>query len=740
MPNLPQIIRKLSTVLVLITSACGGGAGVSSSSATVKTSDNASVSLTPTPTPTPVVPTPAACQGTATPAPATVLYAPAVPQPATANDLVGINIQNTASTASGSRYTTFGQVFIAGQVLPTNTLVASINGTTTPVQMGALATWPDGSVKLAALTLKAPDICANSQIAAMFSKSTASPTTAAVDLAASKPGLTATVNFTAGSYTGTQTIDLGAALQTALKSKPDYWLQGPLVTQARVDVPLADGRSTTSSTLHLTADVSVFADGTAMADVQFNNDLTTVLPQSGSVNPQGPLTPLAYTTTIDFQGKQIAQNITNHTQYSDWHATVWTAPAPQLNVQRDIAQLQRSGAILPYDLATGVNNTLPQSYDVNIMQKVGFGAPLAGNGLSTYMPGTGGRPDIGFTTQYNTVWLLTQDARAAKVALAQSDTSGAIPWNYKLANKRWLTPADYPKVWADGRGGPHGGNDGLANLPNTTTWTTDTAHQPNLNYVPYVMTGVRWHLDRLNAQAAFNLITSWTGYRCKTPQCNTLINGGDQVRAQAWGFRELKQAAFIGHTSSAEQAIFHQAVSDNWTYLKTQLPILLAAHGEVTGWLPGANGTPTATPEWSQDFMTVIALMAAQMGDADARDFLIWQTPWLSGRFVGNGMNPYDGCNFSLMVADPITAIAFSKWTDIAVATVRANYSNGSGWSQSDGYYCSMARSALNGAIIHNTNNFALKQALSWLKNANAPYTSQAAYRNDPTFNINVNN
>ena len=726
MRTLFRLIKTSAGLLfVSLGTSCGGGSGVASVAP--------GVAIVAPPT----APPPIDCVGTPIPAPAAVLYAPAVPQPAASGDIVGVIIQNTEASTSVKRFVTFGQVFVSGRVQASDVLTATINGATTAVQMDALANWPDGSVKLASLALQLPSLCAVSQVPVMLAKSAISYGEAPpVSLADAKPNLLVRVDFTSGSYAGSQTIDLGAALQATLAVSPDYWLRGPILTQARVDVPIADGKAGSTSTFHLTADVSVFADGSAVADVQFNNDLTTILPQTGSENPQPPLPAIAYRATINFQGNQTSQTV-SQVQYTSWHKTLWSSVEPQLfNVQHDIAQLAMAGAILPYDFGTGVNNSLLATYDKNILKASDYGQPLARNGVTTYMPTTGGRADIGYTTQYNTVWLLTQDARAAAVAIAQSDTSGAVPWNYRLSSGKWLTPAVSATVWIDGRGGPHGYSDGIANIADATIWTPDSAHQPNLNYVPYLMTGARWNHDRLNSQASFNLVVSWPGYRCKTPKCNILLNGLDQVRGQAWGFRELRQAAFLGRPGSNEISVYGQAVIDNWNYVSTQQPLLAASEGEPTGWYPGAYGNSGATSAWQQDYLTGIAVMAAQMGDTSAREFIAWQQPWLSGRFVGVGMNPHDGCSYNLIVSNPNTGINLRTWDAIETATVAAGLSNGAGWTQSDGDYCALARSALASALALTPSEPSLLRALKWLVSAGAPYTDQSAFRNDPTFNV----
>ena len=680
-----------------------------------------------------------ACVGTAIAAPGSVLYAPSVPQPAVAGDVVGLNVQNTGSTESGAHIITTGQVFAAGQVLSTDALKATIVNTAavTPVQMDVLSVWPDNSVKLASLAFSVPDVCANSQIQAMLSKTTASAA-APVSLAASAPSLSVTLNFSSGNYSGSTTIDLNARLQSSLISSPDYWLRGPLVTQARVDVPVPSGLP---STLHLTADVSVFSDGTSAVDMQFNDDLATIIPANGSVNPLAPLAPLVYTATVNLAGSAVTKQV-SQSQYTSWHTTLNPNGFAALNVQHDIAQLKRSGAIMPYDLTTGVNNTVLQGYDQNILQSATFGLPLSTNGVTIYMPTTGGRGDIGVTTQYNTVWLLTQDPRAANVAMAQSDTAGAIPWNFKLSNGHWITQAEVTgsTIWAGyGASGANSGYAGIAYNQDTSVWTTDQGHQPNLSYVPYIMKAARWNYDRINAQAAYNLSNVWPDSLCVASTCDVILNGWGQVRSQAWGFREVQRAAFIAHPGTFEAGLFTQVVAHNWAYVQSQRAALSSKQGQLAGWYPGTYGdnTGSTTAEWQQDYLTSAITLAAVGGDTNAGLFLAWQKPWISGRFIGSGMNPHDGCTYNVIVANPAnTSVYYNTWSSFEAATVAAGDSNGSGWTQSQGDYCRLARASISGALVLAPNDTALQQALTWLNGSDAPFIDQGSFRDDPTFNV----
>jgi hypothetical protein len=749
----------ISALCIAMLAGCGGGGGSSYSASSSSSSSTTSTPTYTTPTPTPTI------YNTAQ-----LILPPSVPQPQVSGDIVGFNLENTTTSNIAAHIFTFGQIFKSGDVQPTDTLVAHINGTAYQVQLDTLATWPNGSVKLGSITLQMPAINAGSTLPVLLSKTTGSAATP-VDLANATINLNVTLTFTSGQYGGTKPFDLGTVLKTALATSPTYWLHGPLATQARIDVPLTGGP------LHITADVTAFADGSFTADVQFNNDLTTILPSTGTVNPHAALPPIQYTATINLQGASINRTI-SQIQYTGWHVVLNSAGAPVLsassstgsaiNVQHDLAYLEHSGAILSYDRTTGVANVPAQSgtafYSIeNIMANTGFGTPFASNGVLTYMPTTGGRADIGYTTQWNTVWLMTQDARAAIVCLAQGDTGGAVPWNFKLANGHWLTPGDNPNIWTSSSSGPQSYTDGIANVPDTSVWTPDSAHQPNLAYVPYIMTGQRWYLDRLNAQAAYSETTmppyNSGPYQASGRFAGQLLTGtipslagtadivitpGNQLRASAWSMREIQEAAWVGKPGSFEQGFFGQAVLDNWNYFLAVEATLTASQGAAVGWLPsvyGSSNIPVIMSPAQQDYFTGIAALGARMGYTGALEYINWQRDgWLSGRFIAAGMNPYDGTAYNMDMSDSLGNI-LTTWAAIENATVtycsdpnNGCTTNGSSFPTTN-EYAQWARGALGAALTLYPSDTNLQQALNFVQ-LHGTFVDQGSLQSDPTFNV----
>ncbi len=75
---------------------------------------------------------------------------------------------------------------------------------------------------------------------------------------------------------------------------------------------------------------------------------------------------------------------------------------------------------------------------------------LGVNGCTRYMPTTGGRPDIGPTTEANARWLITQDRVRGQLCSCPGAGGGQHPWHYyDMAKGHGLSILDNPKLWID---------------------------------------------------------------------------------------------------------------------------------------------------------------------------------------------------------------------------------------------------------------------------------------------------
>jgi Ca2+-binding RTX toxin-like protein len=624
-----------------------------------------------------------------------------------------ITLENAGAATLAGGFTTFGQTFAPGEVRSSTVLTAQIGGVTVPVQLDVKTTWPDGSAKMAVLTLERPALAAGAEQAVVLvaGAAPAGPAPAPVSMVEGLAGHSFIVTLTAAGQSPVA-IDVLEALKSALAAgTASFWQQGPLASQARVQIDPPGSQ-------RLIFDVTVFKDGTYKVDAQFNNDNAMEL-AGGRVQ---------YGVSVAMDGKVVANQQLNQGQYQNWHVAFSSDPdhggqglgspaAGWLNIAHDTAKLSQLGVVPDYDLTLKVPEAI-----LNGMMAARSGsdwlAPLSNNGVVQFMGQTGGRPDIGFTTQSQATWLISGDARAAQYAMAQAEAASAVPWHfYDAANKTWLNTDNYPALWIDYRGTPGApGNrqsGGLTqavepyDFKNQTGWLAETAHPPSLSFVPYTLTGERWMLDNLQAQAAAQVMMTWPYPRQND---RDLVVGPEmQVRSSAWAMRELEDAAWASPDGSAERAYFRAAADANWTWIRSQLPTWTAQQGEAHGYLPGLFGDGYLAP-WQQDYFAGVAITAASRGNADAGAYLAWAKNFLIGRFEqsAGGFKLNEGAAYQLVIGKYVDGqfVRNTTWADIGAATAASNFSNGTGWAA--GNYNQLALSTLAGLYLFDGDSRAL--------------------------------
>jgi hypothetical protein len=643
-----------------------------------------------------------------------------------------IAFENAGKGILAAGYSSFGQVFAPGEVKAGQGLSASLNGQSLPVQMDVKTTYADGSVKMAVLTLARPELAVGQSVQLTLAPGAAAAAVP-LDLAAGLAGHQFSVALQGGQGPATQ-VDVLAALKTALANgTASVWQSGPLASQARVEVQVPGSQ-------RLVFDVTLFADGGMNVDAQLNND-DAMTATGGRVSTN---------VTVTMDGAVAGRFALDQGQYQNWHEAFSSNaknggqglgdPAQGwLNIRQDVAHLEAAGAVAAYDLTRGVDPTLLQNWGA-ATTAAGWNAPLAVNGVTQYMPATGARADIGFTTEANTAWLMTQDPRAAAYALGQAETASAIPWHLRdVANNTWLNTDAYPNLWTDGRGGVGRPGDATSGgltqpLDASSGWTLDAAHQPDLSFVPYLLTGQRWMLDNLQAQASWSIMSQWPAIR---NGAGDLVVQGNQVRGAAWSLRQIDEAAWASPEGSREKAFFSEASAQNWAWLVKQIPLWTQQQGEAHGWLPGDYGIPGAMAPWQQDYFASTVIAAASRGNADAMTFLKWQENFLVGRFThaAQGFDMHDGAAYLIANADATTGALYTTWAQMGAAMDARGMSNNAGWSQSQGDYAQLALATLAG-IARVTGSAEAAKVYAQLIADGAPFTSSADFIKDPTYAI----
>lgn len=645
-----------------------------------------------------------------------LLHVPSVPQPRQPTDVVGLLLQPDGPQ-SGARSITFGQVFRPGQLPAGSGLAARIDGREVAAQLDVKATNPDGSVRFGVVTLRA------AAPAAVMLVRTGKSAVPDVDLAARAAHDDVSVDLVMHGASGDTPYHFDAAtlLSSALAAgKASFWLRGPLVTEARVNVPV-------SGSFRLTFDVRAYADGAMLTDIAFDNDYA-MQPVGGDV---------AYDVTISRNGKPVLQHAKlRQFQYQTWHREIWSDGDPDINVVHDIAAMERTGAIQTYDLTTGV---APQAIDDErkALATPGFFDILGNAEVQKYMPMVGGRDDIGPLTAGNAVWLMTQNPVAARFALAQADAAGSVPIHFfDPVAGTYVTLEKYPKLWIDDRGGSGPDTTGLTQKIGNTGWFYDNAHQPELTYLPYLMTGSHYRLDQFEAQATATVLNVWPAPREDAK--GIVVNRMTQVRAAGWNLREVVEAAFALPDASPLRRYFQRLLANNIDYLHTDM--VNAHEGEATGWLPLRTDVFFKLAPWQEDFLASSLILAARQDVPGAKELLIWMTNFLAGRFLAEdkGFPPYAGGAFELVMNDG-DGHTLQTWKEIFELSeqrlARDFADNGHAWSGMTYALQLLADRAMLGGLIGATHSDEARRAFDWLV-AHAPQIGKQRLVLDPSWNI----
>ncbi len=598
-------------------------------------------------------------------------------QAASARDvLASFNLVNDSSSHTQAQVVTFGQIFRQGAIRPGTPLDVVLNGAAVPAQMNAKALYSDGSIRHAVISLAVPAMRGEANWSGTIA---AGPGPApAAGVMASVPALTVTINF-AGSngQSRTAVLDLARIAQdrSALRGAP--WLNGPLVHEVRY-------AAAASPALEVEFDVRTPVSGPATVDVIFHNDL---------LGPR-PVSTIRYGVQIALNGiAAFSTDEINHHQYATWHRLIGAdASAPRMVPDREL--LVETGATPRYAQVSLDQRSVDEL--VNQAAKTA-GKPMAPAGVNTYMPETGGRPDLGPLPTWAVYYLLQPNEDNYATLIANADAAGSIPWHLRDGNTDSAIAIDaYPDLWVDERAGPKPGVLPKGYSMAGTGWTIDDAHQPSLTYLPYLLTGSRFYHDELEYQASYDILWMKPEFRGSK---GVLL--GAQVRGFAWMMRTLANAAYILPSEDLLQQYYRRCLDAN---LDAILHKYVDGHdadwaGEMKGFLPGAYSPEGSVAAWQNDYLEMVMGWIDAMGFPQARRIMNWTTPFIAGLFTNadRGYDPVYGTPYVLYVWDNTSDKPLRTWAKAFAASFDPVHKpvktiEYPGWA---GGYAALARGAL---------------------------------------------
>ena len=637
------------TFFSLLLSACGGSSSASSS--TSADSANAAVSTT----------APSTTTGGSQTSPGSTTTT-------SSQIITDIKFQNTGSTDQTNTPVTFGQVFAPGDVPSSSILTGKLSdGTVVPIQVDAKATHPDGSLRHAIISVVIPKLPAQNptqlQALSLIKISGAATTPVAVNpVGLVNAGFTSSVSVNLAGQTYTASAD---ALLRA--GKYITWLAGPIANEWVVSAPLTTAQGVAHP--HLTARFAIRSfTGLSKAKV----DITIENNWAYEPAPQN----LTYDAQILVAGQTAySKSALTHYHHARWRKVVWWGAEPQVHLQHNTAYLIKTKALPNYDQSIVFST---DSFATLRSRFVGVVTEPMGSGIAQpYMPGPGGRPDIGLVPGWAANYLLSMDKDAKNVTLGTADLAGSWSMHYRDKNTdRPISLMDYPYMTVLGNSGdtlnpvtkkleafPICG--GVCTNPNVA----DSNHEPSFSYLPYLVTGDFYHLEELQFWTMWNLFQSNPGYR---DNIKGLFNR-TPVRGQAWILRTLAEAAYITPDKDAFKAQFAQFLSNNldWynaSYSNNRDPknTLGAIFDAYSTAYPDAQGVADrGIAPWMDDFFTSAAGHATELGFTQAALLLQWKAKFPISRMADPSYCWILGAIYKMNVRDTATS---SYYTTIGQA------------------------------------------------------------------------
>ncbi|MDK6078674.1 hypothetical protein [Massilia varians] len=641
-------VKRMSVVVALaLLAACGGGGG--DDAGTAGNVALATVTTSPVPKPTiPVIATPV--PGIKTPA--IVVGAP----------ITDIRIQSTGAAQTNVPFT-FGQIVAAGQMAKTDGLAAKLaDGTLIPLQADVKATHADGSVRHVIVSGVLPSLAASQTQTLTLVKSSASTQSNVTlqQLAASGLDSKVTIMLDNVQYT--------ASLADALAgANPINWLSGTIANEWIMAAPLKNASGVAHPLLTARFDVRWYSSLSkkALVSVSLENDKTFV---AGARN-------LTYDVKLDIGGRTVyAKDGLTHYHHSRWRQSAWwdAATAPAIHLQHNTAYLIASKAVSNYDQSLVPSEKELASYATLLTES--NAGPMKIGPINGYMPSTGGRNDIGPLPAFSVMYLLSQDKRAKDVMLSVAE--GSASWSVHLRDEKTGYPVrtdnDANKLIST-----HMNLSGKGPLPvprcannnNTlcaTPYSHDTAHQPSMAYLPYLVTGDYYYLEELHFWAATNPLETDAG---NSGNGQGLVRW-QQLRGQAWSLRTLGHAAYITPDLHPLKTYFTKQLDNNLNYYHATFVV---ANPNQLGAYDGSGERAfriIASAPWQDDFFTWSFGYLNELGFTKALPILQWKGKYAVGRMTAPGFCWTHGAVFGINFRDDMNSPLYTSFEQM----YRANF------------------------------------------------------------------
>lgn len=607
-------------------------------------------------------------------------------------------VKNATASAQVNTPLTLSLCFCEGEIsVPCG---ARVDDTPASCQWDVKRTWPGGSIKHALLSLSIPSVAAGDSVEVTLDTAAAAeantPISAASILATD---FDAQAIFVKDGQTYTASA---RELLLAPGGLSKYWCSGPIATEFILRGNPKTSIGVPDSDLCVQFEVR-FYQGLSTARVSFVVENTyesrihdvfyDVTLKTGSASPDS------------VYGKAGVR----HYYCSRWRKDFrWGAAPADLEVRHDIPHLITTGLLERYNLARKVTvaqkNAQTASWaseDRDILQ---FGK------ITPYMPMTGGRDDIGPNPGWVARWIICQENWARDIACGTANMAGTYPIHYRESDSvRIISIKKRPNAslnwWCYGQSN----SDIKKQIDSCTNpGSQDDSHEPNMVYVPYLLTGDYYYLEELFYWANWNILEKHWAYR--------QFDKGlyiSQVRGDAWGlWRTMAEAAAISPDNEYEKGYFDAIVRYNIAY-HDSAKLGTPKDNELGVWRVADMGcsAPQAgdcacfsldavnlTSSWMDDFVTMMIDHTVDLGYDEAIPLRDWKVRYPGGRFGDSTeFNPYDGGAYRLATQYKIDSATYviNDWATLHAKSYGKAGCGGASTLDANNEYNFWARGAL---------------------------------------------
>ncbi|MDB5799420.1 MAG: hypothetical protein JWL63_359 [Rhodocyclales bacterium] len=519
---------------------------------------------------------------------------------------------------------TFGQAFKPGEM--TTAVSAAAGSTSLATQTDVKRRHPDGSIRHAIVSVRLP--ATNGPLS--FALSPAATTTGTgVSLAqalASSVDYRVEIAETGGTLESALTWS--TTLKQALGASHSQWIAGPLVTEWRSRVAPKSLALIPHPGLRVLFDARYQSPTQGRVSIAIENVEAT----AGRGDRQYNLRIYDASNAVVYS----VDNLKHYAQTRHRKILYFGAGSKEMMAIVDIERLKNARAIPNYADITIPASTINSQY----VSWQGSQRGLYQSSIVTaYMPTTGGRSDIGPLPGWTATALISRDPRAYQIMFDQAERAAYFSVHYfDPATHDFYNLDIRPTFSLYVRWGhtPYPGGDesieaGYRLLPTllaSTTpdgWQQDSAHEPSLAYLPYIITGDHYYLDELYHWADYHFLAKNAGYRGLD---QGLFYEG-QTREQAWSLRTLGHAAWIAPDADWQRDYFTSKLNNNIAWYRANvLPTnsLGYGFGLADGTLPeGSNQVIRIFAPWQHHFMAYTLSELCDHGYAatDVRDFAL---------------------------------------------------------------------------------------------------------------------